>query len=181
MNQTFEPRLLEELKATIDRGQAANEIMTPQQIEEYTGRFREIFGPDALRALDGEALLRVMHGRQDSNSRCLCYWVEFKNDDEFAGKFLRQYCWLCVKFGVYQRQSDGAWMRGTGTQPKVIALEEAIQIAQRQRNELLAGDKVLSDLSRKDSRTRLTSAYKLRWKTLHQNCRTVAGRTNIGF
>jgi 5-methylcytosine-specific restriction enzyme B len=147
----LEPRLLEELKAIIDRGQAAREIMTPQQFEEYTGRFRDRFGPDALRALDGEALLRVMHGRQDSDSRCLCYWLEFKNDDEFAGNsFGGIGGGSALKFGVYQRQSDGAWMSGKGTQPKVIALEEAIQIARQQRNELLAGDKVLGDLSLDD-------------------------------
>jgi hypothetical protein len=26
-----------------------------------------------------------MHGRQSGESRCLAYWLEFKNDDEFAG------------------------------------------------------------------------------------------------
>src|SRR6266481_6921071 len=142
--QTFEPRLLEELKAAIDRGQATDEIMTSQQIEEYTGHFRERFGPDALRALDGEALLRTMHGRQDSGSRCLAYWLEFKNDDEFPGpSFGGIGGGSALKFGVYQRQSDGAWMSGRGTQPKVIALEEAIRIARQQRDELLAGDEVL--------------------------------------
>src|ERR1035437_649526 len=146
--QTLEPRLLAELKASIDRGQAAHEIMTPQQFDEYTNRFRERFGPDALRALDGEALLRAMHGRQDNDSRCLCYWLEFKNDDEFLGySFGGIGCGRALKFGVYQRQSDGAWMSGKGTQPKVIALEEAIQIARQQRNELLAGDKVIGDFS----------------------------------
>jgi 5-methylcytosine-specific restriction enzyme B len=30
-------------------------------------------------------LLLLMHGRQDSGLRCLAYWLEFKDDDEFAG------------------------------------------------------------------------------------------------
>ena len=27
-----------------------------------------------------------MHGRQNTVSKCLAYWLEFKNDDEFAGR-----------------------------------------------------------------------------------------------
>jgi len=137
-SQTFDPHLLDELKAIIDRGQAAREIMTRQQHKEYIGSFRERFGAGALRVLDGEALLRAMHGRQDSDARCLCYWLEFKNDDEFAGNSFGSIAGgSALKFGVYQRQTDGAWMGGKGTKPKVIALEEAIQIARQQRDELL--------------------------------------------
>ena len=73
------------LKTAIDRGLASGELITPQQILQHTQRFRDRFGPDVLGTLDGEALLLLMHGRQDSRSKCLAYWLEFKDDDEFAG------------------------------------------------------------------------------------------------
>ena len=54
------------------------------QIEQQPALFRERFGPAVLRDLDGEALLRLMHGRLTGETRCLAYWLEFKNYDEFS-------------------------------------------------------------------------------------------------
>jgi 5-methylcytosine-specific restriction protein B len=143
----LDPQLSEELKTKLDRGLATGELMSPEQVGEHTARFRERFGPDALRGLDGEPLLRLMHARQDSSSRCLVYWLEFKNDDEFAGdRFGGIGGGSAMKFGIYQRQSDGAWMSGAHAQPHVLTLEEAIQKARQQRDELLAGDKILGEL-----------------------------------
>jgi 5-methylcytosine-specific restriction enzyme B len=80
----LDPQLFSELKAALDRGMASGDVMTPTQIEQQTMLFRNRFGPAVLRGLDGEALLRLMHGRESSESRCLAYWLEFKNDDEFT-------------------------------------------------------------------------------------------------
>ncbi|WP_024340668.1 AAA family ATPase [Bradyrhizobium japonicum] len=144
----IEPQLLEDLRSAIDRGQAAGEIITSQQHDEYIRNFRERFGPDALQRLDGEALLKTMHGRQSSESRCLSYWLEFMNDGSFAtNAFGGIGGGSALKFGLYQRPTDGAWMGGKGTSPKVITMDEAIQIARRQRDELLAADKLLAELS----------------------------------
>jgi hypothetical protein len=58
-------------------------------------------------ALDGNALLRLMHGRESIESRCLAYWLEFKNDDEFAGnRFGGIGGGSALRFGIFQRQSD---------------------------------------------------------------------------
>lgn len=141
---TLDLQLREQLKVALERGQASGDLMTSTQVSEHTRRFRDRFGPDILRALDGEALLRLMHGRQDADSRCLVYWLEFKNDDEFAGNsFGGIGGGSAMKFGVYQRPSDGAWMSGTGAQPQVIDIEDAIRKARQQRDELLAGDELL--------------------------------------
>jgi 5-methylcytosine-specific restriction protein B len=149
---TLDPPIRDELKVVLNRGLASGELSTSQEITEHTGRFRDRFGPEILRASDGEALLLLMHGRKDGDSRCLAYWLEFKNDDEFGGN---QFGGIgggsAMKFGVYQRQNDGAWMTGLGGQPQVITLEDAIQIARRQRDELLAGDKILRDLNASDT------------------------------
>lgn len=147
----IEPKLLDDLKSAINRCQAAGEIITSQQHDYYIRNFRELFGPDALRKLDGESLLKAMHGRQSTDSRCLSYWLEFMNDESFVtNAFGGIGGGSALKFGVYQRPTDGAWIGGRGTNPKAITVDEAIQIARRQRDELLAGDKLLAELSSAD-------------------------------
>jgi 5-methylcytosine-specific restriction protein B len=121
--------------------------MNPAQISQQAGSFLNRFGPNVLRSLDGEALLQLMHGRQDSDSRCLAYWLEFKDDDEFAGyRFGGIGGGSALKFGIYQRQADNAWMTGPPNAQRVLSLDEAIPMARRQRDELLAGDNVLYGL-----------------------------------
>src|SRR5436190_12606072 len=48
-----------------------------------------------------------------------------------------------MKYGLYQRQSDHAWMGGSANAPQVLSLDDAIQKTRQQRDELLAGDRVL--------------------------------------
>ena len=79
------PQIFEELKFALQRGFASGDLMTPEQIDQQTKLFRGRFGPAVLREVDGDALLRAMHGRESVESRCLAYWLEFKNDSEFAG------------------------------------------------------------------------------------------------
>ncbi|WP_157158621.1 AAA family ATPase [Bradyrhizobium sp. WSM1253] len=149
--QPVTDRLLTDLQEIVDRGQASGEIVTNEQHDQYVRTFSERFGPDVLRGLDGEALLLSMHGRRDSDARCLSYWLEFKNDEAFVtNAFGGIGGGAALKFGVYQRPTDGAWIGGKGTSPKVIGLEEAIQIARRQRDELIAGHRVLSSLASND-------------------------------
>ena len=143
----LEPHLYDELKVALDRGLASGDLMTAAQIEQQIALFRDRFGPAVLRELDGEALLRVMHGRQSSDSRCLAYWLEFKNDDEFAGnRFGGIGGGSALKFGIFQRKSDNAWMTGSPQAQQVLSLEAAIAIARKQRDELLAGAEALASL-----------------------------------
>ena len=148
----LEPQLFDELKSALDRGLASGEMMTSAQIEQQTMLFRDRFGPAVLRGLDGGALLRLMHGRESSESRCLAYWLEFKNDDEFAGnRFGGIGGGSALKFGIFQRQSDSAWMTGSPQTQQVLSLEDAIAIARTQRDELLAGAEVLASLDTGDT------------------------------
>lgn len=137
-------RLHAELKASAESGLASGKLLTREMVQIHTDVFRKRFGPTVIGALDGEALLRLLHGREDKQSRSLAYWLEFKNDEEFPGN---RYGGIgggsSMKFGVYQRQADFAWMGGPHTAPQVMPLEEAIQIARRQRDELVAGCKAL--------------------------------------
>lgn len=143
----LQPHLVDELKTALSTGLASGELLTRVQIEQQTALFRDRFGPGVLRQLDGEALLRLMHGRDSSESRCLAYWLEFKNDEEFAG---HQFGGIgggsALKFGIFQRQTDGAWMTGSPQAQQVLSLEDAIAIARKQRDELVAGAEVLTSL-----------------------------------
>jgi 5-methylcytosine-specific restriction protein B len=144
----LDPHIFDELKAALHNGIASGELLTPLQIEQQTALFRDRFGPAVLRELDGEALLRLMHGRLTGETRCLAYWLEFKNDDEFSGN---QFGGIgggsSLKFGIYQRQSDNAWMTGSPKAQNVLSLEEAIDVARKQRDQLVAGADALSALS----------------------------------
>jgi len=143
----LESHLFDELKAALNRGLTSGELLTPLQIEQQTTLFRDRFGPAVLRKHDGEALLQLMHGRYSGESKCLAYWLEFKNDDEFGGN---QFGGIgggsALKFGIFQRQSDSAWMTGSPLAQQVLSLEDAVAIARKQRDELVAGAEVLAFL-----------------------------------
>jgi 5-methylcytosine-specific restriction protein B len=140
---TLDQNILDELKELLERGLASGELMTTAQIAAQIGLFRTRFGPQVLRDLDGEALLQLMDGRDKPESKCLVYWLEFKNDDEFTGiRFGSIAGGSALKFGLFQRA--GVWITGSPNQQRTIPLSEAIVIARRQRDELLAGDKVLA-------------------------------------
>lgn len=133
---TLEPRLRGELEPLLDRGLASGELMTFERISRHTSLLRDRFGPAVLREFDGEALLQLMHGRQSAESRCLAYWLEFKDDDECAGqRFGGIRGGSSMKCGIYHRQSDGAWIGGSSNTPHVAPSTEAIAIARRDRAE----------------------------------------------
>lgn len=69
----LDPLIFNELKAALNHGVASGDLLTPLQIERQTALFRDRFGPAVLRELDGEALLRLMHGRLSGETRCLAY------------------------------------------------------------------------------------------------------------
>ena len=148
----LEPQISDELKAALNHGLASGEILTRLQVEQQTALFRERFGPAVLRDLDGEALLRLMHGRLTGETRCMAYWLEFKNDDEFSGyQFGGIGGGSALKFGIYQRQSDNAWMAGAPKAQNVLSLEDAINFARSQRDQLVAGVDVLSSMDIDDT------------------------------
>ncbi|WP_164483702.1 MULTISPECIES: AAA family ATPase [unclassified Polaromonas] len=141
-----------ELRTLHAKGVANGDIPAPVQLDKQTSLFRARFGPLALQAVDGEELLKLMHGRQDNEARCMAYWLEFKNDDEFAGNsFGGIRGGTALKFGIYQRQQDGAWTSGTPRAPVLLTLDQAIAIAESQRAELVNGTSVLSQYPRGDS------------------------------
>ena len=121
----------------------AGELLPSRRLEECYSLFRNRFGPDALRQLDGEQLLDTMHtyGRDS-----LVYWLEFKNDEEFPGKFGSIAGNSALKFGIYRKKETGIWMTGSPQRQTELSVKEAIEIARRHRDQLVAGWKILSNL-----------------------------------
>ncbi len=79
MELELDSRIVDELKAKYKSLQDEGKLIPNEQLEEYYRTFRNRFGPDKLKNLDGEALLNLMYsGNKDS----LAYWIEFKNDDD---------------------------------------------------------------------------------------------------
>ena len=92
-----------------------------------------------------------MHGKESSDQKCLAYWLEFKNDDQFAGRRFGSISGgSALKFGIFQRQKDHAWIIGSSNAQSVISVDEAVAFAREQRNQLLAGLDVLSSMDLRD-------------------------------
>jgi 5-methylcytosine-specific restriction enzyme B len=122
-------------------------IYTTPQLDQYYSTFRQRFGPDALRGLDGEALLNFIHDH--SNHDSLVYWLEFKNDGEFDTKRFGSIAGgSALKFRIFRRKETGHWQAGgESNKPKDISVEEAVEIARTHRDQLLKGVELLTELS----------------------------------
>jgi 5-methylcytosine-specific restriction protein B len=121
-------------------------ILPAEELRRYHDTFRRAFGPEVLRLLSGPALLDRMHAHGNRDS--LVYWLEFKDDEEFPGRFGSIAGGSALKFGVYRRKETGTWARkGSNSVPVDISLEEAVTIAERHRDQLLAAVDVLSSFS----------------------------------
>ncbi len=145
VNLEFDPRVLDRVRATRDRMRGAGQLLAPEALSGYLTRFRAKYGAEVLDRLSGTALLDAMHGRKSRDS--LMYWLEFKNDEDFAGPRLGSISGgSALKFGIYEKADTGAWMTGSARTQKVISREEAVAFAKSQRDELLAAVAVLDEL-----------------------------------
>ncbi len=167
---SLEPRLLADLRSLAADLQARKEFLPAARLERLYALFRVRFGPEALAGLDGQELLLKMHGRGDARDS-LAYWLEFKNDDEFPTPSLGGIGGgSALKFGIYRRAETGQWMTGTGIRQIVITAEEAAVIAGKQRDELVAGARILEQARRDPSTvdyTALQAAIESAAPTLH--------------
>ena len=123
----------------------SGKLLPQQQQDQYYTSFRSRFGPDQLSKLDGERLLEAMHGGKGS----MMYWLEFKNDDEFSTiSFGGIGGGSALKFGVFRRKESGNWaVAGKGNIPEEITVGQAVEVAQKQRDQLLRGIDLLGTLA----------------------------------
>jgi len=141
----FHPQIEEELIETRRHLEAEGRILGKEHLASYYDLFRRRFGPEVLRSLDGEALLHAMHNH--SNRDSLVYWLEFKDDEEFPGRFGSIAGGTAHKFGIYRRRETGVWVTGSPTRPRDLTLEEAVQHARKHRDQLVRGARVLESFA----------------------------------
>ena len=141
----LDPLIVSSLRSVENELEAKGKLTSRERLKEYYALFRQRFGPERLRALDGPELLEVMHdhGRRDEG---LVYWLEFKDDDEFPDIFGSIAGGSALKFGIYRRRETGAWMTGSPRQQRELSLDEAIAIARRHRDQLLRGAELIEQL-----------------------------------
>lgn len=120
------------------------EILPDEKLAEYYETFRRKFGPERLARLEGEELLTFMHNSSSHDS--LVYWLEFKNDDEFPSRFGSIAGGSALKFGIYRRKETGGWVTGSPQKQEQLTVEQAIQVARKHREQLIAGVTLLEKL-----------------------------------
>ncbi|WP_426043107.1 McrB family protein [Brevundimonas sp. TWP2-3-4b1] len=137
------------LAAEAQRLLAAGELIPEPRLETYYATFQEQFGPARLAKLDGSELLERMHAHGTVDS--LVYWLEFKNDEEFPSSFGSIAGGSALKFGIFRSKETGLWTTGASRSMRPISEAEAIDVARRNRDQLLAGTRVLDTFSLPDS------------------------------
>jgi 5-methylcytosine-specific restriction protein B len=139
--------LVEELIGLHGTLESRGQLLVHDKLEACYLRFREKFGPDVLRGLDGEQLLNAIHGRGTKDS--LVYWLEFKDDDEFpsTSHFGSIAGGSALKFGIYQSTQTGDWMTGNPRSQTRLSIRKAVELVRGQRDQLVAGTEILAEFA----------------------------------
>ncbi len=141
----FDERIVQELEDYHRKMQEKGELLSNEQLTKYYTTFRNKFGPDKLKNLDGEALLDTMHGSGNRDS--LMYWLEFKDDDEFHSPWFGSIAGgSSFKLGLFRRKETGIWTAGSPQKPVELTVEQAILRARQHRDQLLKGVELLDKL-----------------------------------
>lgn len=130
-------RLARELREVHQRLDAEGKLLSKPQLDECFRLFRQKFGPEVISRWEGEELLELLHDHGNRDS--LVYWLEFKDDEEFPAHFGSIAGGSALKFGIYRRRETGVWMTGHPRDQRELSVEEAVDIARRHRDQLLAG------------------------------------------
>lgn len=141
----LDPQIEKSLREAHEALAKQGALMAPEKLREGYAVFRERFGPDVLRSLDGVSLLNLMH--LHGNKESLVYWLEFKNDDEFPGRRFGSIAGgSSHKFGLFRRRETGQWVTGSGQNETVVSEDEAVEVARKHRDQLLEGVALLENL-----------------------------------
>src|SRR6266700_1341960 len=141
LEETVRNHLKHQYEQLLEKGQ----LPTREKLREYYATFRGRFAPEKLLQLNGEELLNTIHAHGNRDS--LVYWLEFKNDDEFPEFFGSIAGGSALKFGIFRRKETGAWTTGSPTDQKEIAVADAMRIARSHRGQLVAGARLLEELT----------------------------------
>jgi 5-methylcytosine-specific restriction protein B len=148
-------KMRDDLSDIAAKFRSEEKLLTDRQLKQFYQTFRERFGPEELRRLDNAPLLDKLHNHNSHES--LVYWLEYKDDEEFpTSRFGSILGGSALKFGIFVRKETGSWMGrtpGSGNVPIEISVEEAVNVARKHRDQLLAGIDVLQGFPRNGSDT----------------------------
>ena len=138
----LDERIEKSLRAAHEKLAGRGGLLPEDQLKACYDLFRSRFGPERLRGLDGEPLLELMHTH--GNQESLVYWLEFKNDAEFPGlNFGSIAGGSAHKFELFRRKETGQWVSGSVQNEVAVTVQEAVAIARKHRDQLLAGVEAL--------------------------------------
>ena len=142
----LDSKIRDDLSSWAAKLKSEDKLLGERQLAGYLDTFRERFGPDQLAKIDGAELLERVHNQ--SNKESLVYWLEFKNDDDFpTPRFGSIAGGRALKFTIFYRKEANSWMgRSPGNVPVEITSEEALKLARKHRDQLLAGVELLRAL-----------------------------------
>ncbi len=143
---TLDSKIRDDLSSLAARLKSEDKLLGDRQLARYLDTFRERFGPDQLAKIDGTELLERVHNQ--SNKESLVYWLEFKNDDDFpTPRFGSIAGGSALKFTIFYRKEANSWMgRSPGNLPVEITADDALTLARKHRDQLLAGVELLRAL-----------------------------------
>ena len=137
---SLDPRVEKSLRDVHKALELRGELLSTERMQAGYAAFRSHFGPDALKSLDGPALLNAMHAH--GNKESLVYWLEFKNDEEFPGPSFGSIAGGSAhKFGLFRRKETNQWVVGSPTHDENISEGDAIAIARKHRDQLIFGNR----------------------------------------
>jgi 5-methylcytosine-specific restriction enzyme B len=140
----LDERVAQELRERYKALEIKGIILSHEQLAEYYDTFRNKFGPEKLKNLDGEALLNTMH--EFANRDSLAYWLEFKDDEEFPARFGSISGGSAHKFGLFRKRETGKWTTGSPMKEIQLSPEQAIEKARQHREQLIRGFELLEQL-----------------------------------
>lgn len=160
----LDSKVKEQIQAKYEELLSDGLLPSKSKLEQYYKTFYDKFNPSVLANLDGEMLLETIHKAfRDS----LVYWLEFKDDEEFPYIFGSILGGSALKYRVFFRRETNEWMtRDTGNYPTPISEQEALQIARDNRDQLVRGATVISELP--------VSASEMDYVKLQQDIKAVA-------
>jgi len=143
---TFEldERIALELRERYKSLEDDGKLLSGEQLAGYYRTFRDRFGPDKLKSLDGEALLEIMHSHGNRDS--IVYWLEFKDDEELPTGFGSIAGGSAFKFGLFRKKETGRWTTGSPQIPQELTVEQAVDVARRHRDQLIRGVELVDKL-----------------------------------
>lgn len=141
----LDERIADELKKLHKLLEDKGMFFSNERLAGYYNTFRDRFGPERLKNLDGEALLDLMYnlGNRDS----LVYWLEYKHDEEFPStQFGSIAGGSAYKFGMFRRKENGQWTIGSPINSVELTIEQAIDKARQYRDQLFKGIELLENM-----------------------------------